>query len=583
MDVDGYRITMESEIHSKNSGPSAKQCQNCKNQFVIASDDFAFYEKIKVPPPTWCHKCKLQRRFLWRNERNLYKRTCDLCHKDIVSLYRPGVPFPVYCNSCWYSDQWEGLEQGREFNTSESFFEQFQELLKVVPRPALIGANNINSPYVNYSADLKNYYLGLCSGECEDCGYIYRTFLTKNSFDCFTTFECELCSELTQSAKCFRTGYSKFTENAVDSFLLNDCKNVTNCFGSTGLRNKQNVIFNQSASKEEFQKIRSECGSYKKLQEYQKRAQEISLQVPRKASRLLNAVRSTGEDLTNVKNCNNCFVIREGENLDHAYFGSNLKDGRDFNFADNSELLYESANIEKNYMELFSLTSWFSHFITYCDHCFSSQNLFGCIGLRNKQYCILNKQYTKEEYEKLVAQIKEKMLKDGEYGEFFPTSMSPFGYNETMAQEYFPLTKEGALKKGYQWKDAEGRGYNIDISIENFPDDIKDIDDSIVGKVIECVHRGGCDDQCVTAFKIIPQELEFYQKMNLALPRMCPNCRHYQRLSQRNPLKLWHRECSCDKIHPRHTGKCSNEFETSYAPDRKEIVYCESCYQSEVA
>ena len=29
-------------------------------------------------------------------------------------------------------------------------------------------------------------------------------------------------------------------------------------------------------------------------------------------------------------------------------------------------------------------------------------------------------------------------------------------------------------------------------------------------------------------------------------------------------------------------GKCTNEFETSYAPERPEIVYCESCYQKEV-
>ena len=34
--------------------------------------------------------------------------------------------------------------------------------------------------------------------------------------------------------------------------------------------------------------------------------------------------------------------------------------------------------------------------------------------------------------------------------------------------------------------------------------------------------------------------------------------------------------------HSHHKGKCPNEFETSYAPDRPEIVYCEQCYQAEV-
>jgi len=70
--------------------------------------------------------------------------------------------------------------------------------------------------------------------------------------------------------------------------------------------------------------------------------------------------------------------------------------------------------------------------------------------------------------------------------------------------------------------------------------------------------------------------------LNLPLPRLCPNCRHYQRLAQRNPLKLWHRQCMCKKENHEHNGKCEVEFETSYAPERPEIIYCERCYQQEV-
>jgi len=50
--------------------------------------------------------------------------------------------------------------------------------------------------------------------------------------------------------------------------------------------------------------------------------------------------------------------------------------------------------------------------LLYCDYCMNCQNCFGCAGLKNQQYCILNKQYTKEEYEKLVPQIIEKMISD---------------------------------------------------------------------------------------------------------------------------------------------------------------------------
>jgi hypothetical protein len=159
------------------------------------------------------------------------------------------------------------------------------------------------------------------------------------------------------------------------------------------------------------------------------------------------------------------------------------------------------------------------------------------------------------------------------YGEFFPSDLSPFCYNETIAQEYFPLTKEQAIQQGYKWKEKEERNYTIDIKNEDIPDNINDITDDITTKIIECAHKD-CNHQCTEAFKIIPEELTFYRRMNLPIPRLCPNCRHGERIIQRNPMKLWHRSCMKEG--------CTNEFETSYAPERPEIVYCEKCYQGEV-
>ena len=164
------------------------------------------------------------------------------------------------------------------------------------------------------------------------------------------------------------------------------------------------------------------------------------------------------------------------------------------------------------------------------------------------------------------------MRERGEYGEFFPPSFSPFACNETIAQEYFPLTKEQAIAKGYRWKDAETRHHQITKKSDELADHIRDATDAILSDVIQCEHKQACTDQCTQAFKIIPQELDFYRSMHLPLPRLCPNCRHYALLKQRNPLKLWHRKCA----------NCDNEFETSYSPDRPEIVYCESCYQNEI-
>jgi len=160
------------------------------------------------------------------------------------------------------------------------------------------------------------------------------------------------------------------------------------------------------------------------------------------------------------------------------------------------------------------------------------------------------------------------------YGDFFPSDLAPFAYNESIAQEYYPLSKEQALEHGYLWKEIEERNYNITMRNENIPDDIKTVGDDFVNQMIECGHQGKCLEQCTEAFRVTSHELEFYRRMSLPLPRFCPNCRHYQRINLRNPLKLWHRKCMREG--------CQNEFETSYAPERPEIIYCESCYQQEV-
>ena len=73
----------------KNS--ETRVCKNCKKEFVIEPDDFDFYKKIDVPPPTWCPECRMIRRMVWRNGRNLYKHKCDAPghSKFIISIYPP--------------------------------------------------------------------------------------------------------------------------------------------------------------------------------------------------------------------------------------------------------------------------------------------------------------------------------------------------------------------------------------------------------------------------------------------------------------------------------------------------------------
>jgi hypothetical protein len=219
------------------------------------------------------------------------------------------------------------------------------------------------------------------------------------------------------------------------------------------------------------------------------------------------------------------------------------------------------------------------------------------VALRSKNYCILNKQYSKKEYLKLLPKIKKHMNdmpyidKQGHvyrFGEFFPVDMAAHGYGQSQAFEYFPITKEEAKEKGFRWREPEERKYNVTQKTSELPNSINEVPDSILKEVIQCEHNelnshsSGCNIDCATAFRITKQELDFYRQAKLPLPRLCFNCRHVDRVKWRNVPELYHRQCMCDKTNHNHSGKCEMEFETSYAPERPEIVYCESCYNKEV-
>lgn len=161
-----------------------RNCQNCKNDFTIESGDFDFYEKIKVPPPTWCPECRMIRRLAWRNTRSLHKRFCGGCNKSLISMYSEKDPAPVFCTECWNNGSLDMLSFGSEYDFSKTFFEQLGHLFKITPRfYAYRFGNLINSDYTNYAKDQKNCYLIFSSINCEDLLYSDMTDDSKNSMD----------------------------------------------------------------------------------------------------------------------------------------------------------------------------------------------------------------------------------------------------------------------------------------------------------------------------------------------------------------------------------------------------------------
>lgn len=297
------------------------------------------------------------------------------------------------------------------------------------------------------------------------------------------------------------------------------------------------------------------------LDELTAKYQKISASVPIKYYHGRQNINSSGDYMSHCKDVRRSFIVTEAQNCRYCMWllVGPSKDCWDYiDYGDNSERVYETICTGLGASDVKFSVNCFENLsqIEYSMFCLNSQNLFGCVGLRKKQFCILNKQYSESEYLKLKEKIVGDMRASGEYGEFMPTKYSPLAYNESRAQEFFPLSQKEALMKGYRWQNTEKRNHQIG------------------GDVLPCMHNQECVHNCPGAFKLTAVEKDFYTRFNLAIPKLCSNCRHYARADRKTPLKLWHRKCM--------KPGCSNEFQTSYSPDRPEIVYCEQCYQQEI-
>ncbi|MEK9130137.1 MAG: hypothetical protein AAB526_01945, partial [Patescibacteria group bacterium] len=501
------------------------------------------------------------------------------------------------------------IEYGKDYDWNKPFFEQFKELLFSVPHISILNANTVNSDWVNQETDDKNCYLNVGGHFNEDSAYNTYELYGKDCFDNFLILQCELCYENIFCKRCYKTLFSQNCFDCLDTIFSYDCRNCQNIFGCAGLRHKQYYIFNKPYSKEDYQEFfkKNSLTFHKNFFSLKEKARKIWLSVPYRDTLIVKSVNSWGNFIDESKNAKNCWNGEKIEDSKYLFITGWIKDSYDCSCVAFTELSYEIASSTGFYNSkfcLFNLTggapgkmSCFN--LEYCYGVVGSNNCFGCVNLKNKEYCILNKQYSKEEYEELVPKIIEHMnempyiskiqnakvstygrstaggknqnkekIKTKEivyqYGEFFPIEFSLFGYNETAAQDYYPLNKKEALEKGYSWSDYES-DIKYDFSDYQIPDDISEVKDDILDKILKCEITG-------RAYKIIPMELEFYRRMRLPIPKKFPLQRHKERILQLPPRKLFQRQCQ----------KCQKEIQTVYDLDRPEIVYCEKCYLAEV-
>jgi len=567
-----------------------RHCKFCGIEFTIQDSDLKFYEQIaptfdgkKFVPitPVLCADCRNIKRSAFRNERCLYRRKCDKSGKEIISIYSPDKKdYKVYDIKEYYKDDWDALEYGRDFNFERPFFEQFNELMKDVPRQSLFNTMTEGCEFSNYIAGCKNCYMStICYYDTENSHFCYRVYTSKDNMDLNYCIEVEKCYECAYSNHCYNCRNSIRLNNCRDCYFSVDLTGCNNCILCSNLNRKEYYIRNVEYSKEDYEKLKKEFnfGSRKAVNEYLKELEKLRLESPVKYANLTKCEDCEGDNLVECKNAINCFDGYKLENAKNC-FGEDSK-----NIMDARGGTYEWAlecnhtGFGQNFIGCSSTLK--AHNMYYCDSCQGGHDCFGCVGLRNKEYCIFNKQYTKEEYEKLAGKIAQKMIDEGIWGHYYPLELTLFGYNETLAQVLFPKTKEEALNLGAKWQDKDyslkfdGEFYLPEDDIQEYVNNSEKREQLLKG-ILKCKTSG-------KPFRIMSQELAFYLDNSIPIPDEHYDIRFENKFKMRT-YKLYDRTCMCNGDCGKHSDQCRVEFKSSYSPDVKYKVFCEKCYQESI-
>lgn len=304
---------------------------------------------------------------------------------------------------------------------ARDFIQQLEELQRTTPRPAIINIKSENSDYCTHSDGNKDCYLLFAANFNRDCLYGGIILNSEDCVDCEVVDRCRHCYMLVDAEDCYDCRFSQDLKNCNECYFCYNGVGSHHCFGSTNLRQASYVWFNEPLSKDEYMRRLSafDFKDARQVDEAFKAMEREKLKVPHVYSHQSQSENCVGDYITHSKDCFCCFNTHFGEDnlyLDYCY---NSKDLVDCMFVDGAEFSYECFSYGLgSYNCNFSNYARGSSDLEYCELCFSCKNCFGCVGLQRKEYHILNKPHSPEDYHKKVAEIKEALRKEGLYGRY---------------------------------------------------------------------------------------------------------------------------------------------------------------------
>jgi len=546
-----------------------KVCVDCNKEFTIDSGDLVLYEKIGLEIPNNCFFCRLKHHLGFSIFGKFRRGKSDLSGENLITILPNHAKYPIYKSNEWWGDGWDAMDYGQDYDSTRPFFEQLKELQNKVPRPHQTGINNLNCDWCEDIWNSKNCSLSRAVDKSEDSSYLYRVVNAKNCYDVAVSFNLQDSYNCVTCYDSFNLNFSENSRDCIDSYFLFDCRNCQNCFMSWNLRNKQYCIRNKQYSKEAYQEELSKInmGSLSELEVLNKEFENIlKSEAVHRENFNLRTTNSTGNYLTDCDKCTNCFTWDDSQNCRNSLRGLYSKDSIDQTVTWNTELSGNNSAVNGGYQIKYSARS-VGKYSEYVEMCEDVEYCFGCVGLRKKKYCILNKQYSKEEYERLKEQIVSDMKASREYGKFLPLSFAPCDWNLSNGIIYFPeVKKEEIIKKGGYWSEEDLSSADGMSSLE-LPDNIKDTEENISSIALIC-------PETKYRFNISADEYKFHKRKNIALPRLHFDLRMINNAKRTAVLQAYPYKCCY----------CKKDI-MAYYPNEwgYERVACEECYKQNIA
>ncbi len=450
---------------------------------------------------------------------SLFDSKSVISGQPLITRYNPRLGYKVCTSEEFWSDAVDNTNVGKPYDFSRPFFEQWNELMREVIMQPLVQISCENSHYVDSSSSLKNCYLCFGMGDSEDCMYCLKTrypLRNRDCVDCIGIVDCELCYSCIHCDHAYDCQHCSDCIDCYQCFGSRDLIGCKYCFGCVGLRQAEYYIFNQAVTKEAYDNFMKQAnlGSYQSRQGYLEQCRQFHKQNPTVVATIKQSENASGSYL---QHCRNAYECEFGENLEDCgwstgAFGKDIWRGEVYQ----GELGYQSAVLSGRLGFCNSINTGSENFYSYM--IWGSNSCFGCVMLKQKSYCILNKQYTKAEYEELVPRIIAHMKSTGEWGQFLPAKYAPHYYEESQAHEF--------LDQRAKIKDQRSGVQTLDKRELRCEDDIANVEvEKVDGIVWEC---------CLTGkpFKLVRQEVEFYRQQNIPLPRI-----HWQERLKRLRLR----------------------------------------------